>query len=79
MKHLSNIPYSAWDALRQTEESIDLLNILELSNGTTQQSKNQSMTLDSNNSNEDKNYFRNEVQFNDFGTAIVAINKGVTA
>jgi hypothetical protein len=79
MKHLSSIPYSAWDTLRQTETMVDIINVLEVSNGTTQSSSVYSMALDNAVSIADKNYFRKEVKFSNFGHNIVTINKGVVA
>ena len=79
MKSISHIPYTAWDVLRATNTKVDIINIVELSNGTTQQSVSFPMTLDGANSAADKNYFRKEIKFTDFGNNIVTMNKGVVA
>lgn len=79
MKKLHDIPQTAWDALRASNASVDIINVLELSNGTTQQKASFPMNLDTTASVADKNYFRKEVKFSDFGHSIVTMNKGVTA
>ena len=77
MLSLQDIPFTAWDALRAAETTVDVINVLELSNGTTQQAATMAMTLDTAASVDNKNYFRKEIVFNDFGHSIVTINKGV--
>jgi hypothetical protein len=79
MFKINHIPQTAWDVLRLSESSVDIINVLEISNGTTQQNGVYTMNLDATVSVADKNYFRKEVQFSDFGHSIVTMNKGVTA
>lgn len=79
MRSLSEIPFSAWDSLRADNTTVEVVNVLEISNGTTQQAATMAMTLDAAASVDDKNYFRKEITFSDFGHNIVTINKGVVA
>lgn len=77
MSSVSSIPQSAWAQLRAKYATVDLLSVVDRSNGTTYSTTSNSMTADAVNSTTSNNVFRKTISFADCGDAIVSISKEV--
>lgn len=77
MKNASLIDFHAWDKLRKLSSLAELCNIVPVSRGTEQTTATFSMKQETEKTSENKNYFSKTISFDDFGQAIVSIEKGV--
>ncbi len=76
MKDISQLNFEAWDALRN-KDSAEIVNITTGSKGTIKHDDTVDMQLDAAASAGEKNVFRKQISFADFGDSMVTIEKGV--